>query len=197
MSVNGSGNQDMGVFVGASVSASYAMRGGAPVRNASNCGYYIDLIDRKRKHRMHRFIMATFALIATPAIAASPAFSPTETAAIYKATGFRVQGGKVTGCDAADPTWPRSTFFIEAVDLSGDGKPEAIVTESNTACYGRDEQGFTVLAKGPDGNWRRLAGGPGATLVLKTRHNGWLDIEYGGPGMQKHPVLRWDGKTYR
>ncbi len=99
---------------------------------------------------MHRFIMATFALIATPAIAASPAFSPAETAAIYKATGFRVQGGKVTGCDAADPNWPRSRFFIEAVDLSGDGKPEAIVTESNTACYGRDEQGFTVLAKGPD-----------------------------------------------
>jgi hypothetical protein len=35
---------------------------------------------------MHQFIMAAFALIATPAIAATPAFSPTETAAIYIAT---------------------------------------------------------------------------------------------------------------
>jgi hypothetical protein len=31
--------------------------------------------------------------------------------------------------------------------------------------------------------------------VLKTRHNGWLDTEYGGPSMQKQPVLRWNGKT--
>ena len=147
---------------------------------------------------MHPFMMATFALIATTAaIAATPAFSPDETAAIYKAAGFRVLGGKVIGCDAADASWPRSQFFIEAVDLSGDRKPEAIVTEANTACYGRDEQGFTVLAKSPDGNWRKLAGGSGTTLVLKTRNNGWLDIQYGGPGMQKQPVLRWNGKTYR
>jgi hypothetical protein len=48
---------------------------------------------------MHRFVMATFALPATPVIA----------------------------------TIPRSRFFIEAVDPSGDGKPEAIVTEGNTA----------------------------------------------------------------
>jgi hypothetical protein len=108
-----------------------------------------------------------------------------------------VQGSKVIGCDATDPNWPRSRFFIEAVDLSGDGKPEAIVTESNTACYGRDEQGFTVLAKSRDDTWRKLAAGSDATLVLKTRHNGWLDIEYGGSGMQKQPVLRWNGKTYR
>ncbi len=83
-----------------------------------------------------------------------------------------MQGGTVIGCDAADPSWPRSRFFIEAVDLSGDGKPEAIVTEGNTACYGRDEQGFTVLAKSPDGNWRKLASGSGTTLVLKTRQKG-------------------------
>lgn len=146
---------------------------------------------------MHKFSMATLALIATPAIAATPAFSSTETAAIYEAAGFKVQGSKVIGCDAADRDWPRSSFFIEAVDLSGDGKPETIVTEGNTACYGRDERGFIVLAKNPDGNRRKLAAGSGATLVLKTRHNGWLDINYGGPGMQNQPVLRWNGKSYQ
>jgi len=146
---------------------------------------------------MRRFIVATLAFILTPAIAAPPAFSPGETAEIYKAAGFKVEGGKVIGCDAADPDWPRSSFFTEAVDLNGDGKPEAIVTEGNIACYGRDEQGFTVLAKNPDGTWRRLAAHSGGTLVLKTRHHGWLDIEYGGPGMQKPPVLRWNGKSYQ
>jgi hypothetical protein len=121
--------------------------------------------------------------------AARPSISP--------ATRMTMDHSAMSVSGSGNPTWPRSTFFIEAVDLSGDGKPEAIVTESNTACYGRDEQRFTVLAKGRDGNWSKLAGGSGTTLVLKTRHNGWLDIEYGGPGMQKQPVLRWNGKTYQ
>lgn len=145
---------------------------------------------------MHWPVIA-FLTLAGAAIAAPADFTPAETAAIYRAAGFKVQGGKVIGCDAADPGWPRSSFFIEAVDLDGDGKPEAIVTEGNVACYGRDEQGFTVLARSPDGSWRKLAVESGTPLVLKSRRNGWLDIEYGGPGMQKQPVLRWNGKAYR
>jgi hypothetical protein len=65
------------------------------------------------------------------------------------------------------------SFFIEAVDLSGDGKPEAIVSEGNIACYGGDEQAFTVLAKNADGTRRlrsgerdRVDGGPGTVKVL-------------------------------
>ena len=135
-------------------------------------------------------------LLAAPALAA-PAFGPADTAAIYKAAGFKVAGGKVSGCDAADPNWPRSSFNIEAVDLSGDGKSEAILSEGNVACYGRDEMGFWILARNPDGSWRVLAQNSGGTMVLKTRHNGWADVEYGGPGMQKQPVLRYNGKTYQ
>lgn len=134
-------------------------------------------------------------LIAAPALAA--AFGPADTAAIYKAAGFKVAGGKVSGCDATDPNWPRSDFNLESVDLSGDGKPEAILSESNIACYGRDEAGFWILARNPDGSWRVLAQNSGGTLVLETKHNGWLDVEYGGPGMQKQPVLRYNGKTYQ
>lgn len=153
---------------------------------------------------MNRFIIATLALAVTlcaslavnPVVAATPAFTPAETAAIYKAAGFTVEGSKVIGCDATDPGWPRSDFFIEAVDLNADGKPEAIVSEGNIACYGRDEQGFNILAQNPDGTWRRLAAGSGVTLVLRTRHKGWLDIEYGGPGMQQQPVLKWNGTSY-
>lgn len=138
------------------------------------------------------------ALISVAVAAATPpAFTPAESAAIYTAAGFTVKGKAISGCDAADPGWPRSDFSIEAIDLSGDGKAEAIVTEGNIACYGRDEMGFTILAKAPDGKWRVLARENGGTMILKTRHNGWLDIEYGGPGMQKQPVLRYDGKLYK
>jgi hypothetical protein len=153
---------------------------------------------------MDRFVIATLTLAVslaatpalTPALAETPAFTPAETAAIYRAAGFTVEGSKVIGCDATDPGWPRSSFFIEAVDLNADGKAEAIVTEGNIACYGGDEQGFNVLAQNPDGTWRRLAAGSGATAVLKTRHMGWLDIEYGGPGMQVQPALKWNGMSY-
>jgi len=133
---------------------------------------------------------------ASAALAEPAAFPPAETAAIYRAAGFTVSGDKVSGCDAAEPEWPRSSFFVEAVDLDGDGKPEAIVSEGNTACYGRDEMGFTILAKGSDGAWHKLATGTGGTLVLKTKTQGWLDIEYGGPGMDRKPVLHWNGKAY-
>ncbi len=142
-------------------------------------------------------IVVSALALATASEAAGPAsFPPAETAAIYRAAGFTVEGERVIGCDATDPSWPRSHFSIEAVDLDGDGKPEAIVNEGNVACYGRDEQGFTVLARSSDGTWRRLAQRAGVTFVLKTRTKGWLDIEYGGPGMQTQPVLRWNGKTY-
>jgi hypothetical protein len=142
-------------------------------------------------------ILAAGVLAASAATAAVPDFSPAESAAIYTAAGFKVKGKTIGGCDAADPGWPRSSFSIEAIDLNGDGKAEAIVTEGNVACYGRDEMGFTILARAPDGKWRVLARDTGGTMVLKTKHNGWLDIEYGGPGMQKHPVLRFDGKVYK
>lgn len=145
---------------------------------------------------MGRFHLAAVGLFFVTAGPGAPAFSPADTAAIYTAAGFKVEGSKVIGCDAADPSWPRSHFSIEAVDLDADGKPEAIVSEGNVACYGRDEQGFTVMARNPDGTWRRLAQRSGVTFVLKTRTKGWLDIEYGGPGMQTQPVLRWNGKTY-
>jgi hypothetical protein len=135
--------------------------------------------------------------LAAPAFAAQPAFTPAETAAVYKAAGFTMKGKTVVGCDGADPSWPRSSFSIEAIDLNADNQPEAIVSEGNVACYGRDEMGFTILARNPDGSWRKIGANSGGTMPLKTRHNGWLDIEYGGPGMQKQPVLLFDGQTYK
>lgn len=143
-----------------------------------------------------RFVLFSVLAMATAATAAA-SFNPADTAAIYKAAGFATKGKTIIGCDAADPNWPRSSFNIEAIDLNGDGKPEAIVSEGNAACYGQDEMGFTILARNPDASWRKVGGNTGGALPLKTRHNGWLDLEYGGPGVQKQPVLRFDGKIYR
>ena len=33
--------------------------------------------------------------------------------------------------------------------------------------------------------------------MLETREIGWIDLAYGGPGMRKQRVLRWNGKTYQ
>jgi hypothetical protein len=150
--------------------------------------------------RRMSFAAATAALLGGPALAATTVagpFPPAETVAIYKGAGFIVRNNLPLGCNTGNPDWPASQFFIEAVDLSGDGKPEAIISEGNIACFGRDEQAFTIVAKNPDGSWRKVGSGTGGTMPLKTRHNGWLDIEYGGPGMQKQPVLKWDGTNYQ
>lgn len=142
-----------------------------------------------------RALLLAAALCATPALAA-PAFSPAETAAIYKGAGFKMKGKAVVDCAAADPSWPRSSIVVEPVDLNGDGTPEAFVTEGNIACYGRDEQGFTIVAKNPDGSWRKLGGSTGVPSAMKTRTKGWADVQKGGPGFARMPVMRWTGAAY-
>jgi hypothetical protein len=144
---------------------------------------------------MQRFSVASMALLALAAAAQAP-FSAKEIRAIYASAGFKVQGSTIVGCEARHPKGPVSNFSIRAIDLNGDGKAEAIVTETNTACYGRDAQRFTVLAQDAHGNWRKLGYGSGAMRVLKSRQKGWLDIEYGGPGSPSGQLLRWTGKVY-
>ena len=134
---------------------------------------------------------------AAPAKTMAGPFTAAETSAIYKAAGFAVKAGFPLGCNTGNPDWPASSFSIEAVDLSADGKPEAVITEGNAACYGGDESAFIIVAKSPDGSWHKIGAGNGGYLPLKTKHNGWFDIEYGGPGTQKHPVMHWDGKAYQ
>lgn len=145
---------------------------------------------------MLRLVFA-IGLLTSRALAAAAGFSPAETLAIYNAAGFTMRGKAIVGCDAADPGWPRSDISIDAIDLNGDGKPEVIVNEGNSACYGSTGNGFTVLAKSPAGQWRRLGKAVGMPGPLQTRHAGWLDIEIGGPGFGRMPVLRFDGTAYK
>lgn len=126
-------------------------------------------------------------------IAAAPTLTKTDRAQALAAAGF--VGGKT--CATGNPGWPKSQIDVEAIDLNGDGKVEAFVTESNAACYGNDGGGFTIVGKDATGKWRNLGGDTGIPVPLKSKRNGWLDIRVGGPGFGAMPVLRWDGKKYR
>lgn len=114
--------------------------------------------------------------------------------AVFKAAGAVQRKGRWAMC-ADDPNTSGAT--IESVrDLNGDGRPEAVVTEDGTFCYGHVGMGYQVLSKQADGKWRAMSGGSGIPQFLKTKGaGGWPDISVGGPGFC-FPVERWNGKAY-
>jgi hypothetical protein len=85
---------------------------------------------------------------------------------------------------------------IELQDLNGDGAPEAWVRESSTFCYGNTAAAFVLLRRGANGVWAPILDEVGVDLVRKTKHNGWSDIEVGGPGMGPFPVFKYNGSKY-
>jgi hypothetical protein len=121
-----------------------------------------------------------------------------EQAAVFKTAGFKLMGKEWRSCDTGDSGAPYSPGVIETVrDLNGDGRPEAVVTEGGSFCYGAAETGFQLLSKQKDGSWRVMAGNSGIPEFLKTNGVGhWPDISIGGPGFC-FPVERWNGKEYK
>ncbi len=101
-----------------------------------------------------------------------------------------------TNCD--DPGTPSyEPGSIETYrDLNGDGRPEAVITEGGTFCYGNTGTGFWLLTRRPDARWIVLHQSQGVAEFLPTRGIDRMpDISVGGPGFC-FPVLRWDGKAY-
>jgi hypothetical protein len=122
------------------------------------------------------------------------ALSEADRQAVFKAAGAVQRKGMWVIC-ADDPK--ASGAAIETVrDLNGDGRPEAVVTEGGTYCYGDAGTGFQLLSRQADGRWRLMTGGSSMPQFLKTRGAGnWPDISIGGPGFC-FPVERWNGKAY-
>jgi hypothetical protein len=147
---------------------------------------------------MRDILLAALLISATPVLATTMAgpFNARDQAAIYAAAGYPTKAGKMVGCNDGNPDWPASDFSIEPVDLGGDAKMEAFVNEGSTTCYGNTGNAFVVVARDDAGNWHKIGHAVGMPVALKTRHNGWLDVEVGGPGMGKMPVIRWTGKAY-
>ncbi|MEQ1593223.1 MAG: VCBS repeat-containing protein [Thiobacillaceae bacterium] len=129
---------------------------------------------------------------------ASVNLSAEEQAAVFKAAGYKLKGKEWRACDTDDSGASYSPGVIEQVrDINGDGRPDAVVTEGGTYCYGNTGTGFTLLSKQADGRWRVITGNTGIPEFLTTRgKEGWPDISVGGPGFC-FPVERWDGKTYK
>ncbi|MBS0502723.1 MAG: hypothetical protein JSS55_02770 [Proteobacteria bacterium] len=132
------------------------------------------------------------AILASLAAAASP--PPVELPAIYKAAGATRRGAKWVLC-AEEPNAEGLRVDLYR-DLNGDGRPEVILTESGTFCYGRDEAGFALLTKEASGGWRLMTSGSGIPEPLKTKGAaGYPDLSIGGPGFC-FPVQRWNGREY-
>ena len=132
-------------------------------------------------------------LAAAPALAAGNAgiaLTAPERIAAAKAAGFRVQGATIFNeCDAA-----ADMISFERQDLNGDGVDEIVVADGG-ACYGAAGAMFVVLRKVGTA-WQPVLTARGIMSPLPERHDGWRDIEIGGPGFGKIPVARWNGARY-
>jgi hypothetical protein len=120
-----------------------------------------------------------------------------EQAAIFTAAGFKkVRGAWRTDCDQAGADDYQPGAIDTFHDLNGDGRPEAVVTEGGSFCYGNTGTGFWLLSRQANGRWSKLYNSQGVAEFLKTRGaNNMPDLSIGGPGFC-FPVVRWNGKAY-
>lgn len=120
---------------------------------------------------------------------------PPEQPKIFRAAGFAWRNGRWEGCGDPGTASYEAGKIEQYGDLNGDGRPEAVVTEGSVYCYGHTGTGFTLLTLSPTGAWRKLHESQGIASFLKTRANGWPELEVGGSGFC-FPVLRWSGKAF-
>ena len=133
----------------------------------------------------------------TVLVAAAISLPAADQAALFKAAGFTRRGGQWRSeCeDPGTPSYEPGTI-ARAEDLNGDGRPEAVVTEGSTFCYGNTGTAFWLLTRTAAGKWILLHQSQGVAEFLPTRGADRMpDISVGGPGFC-FPVLRWNGRRY-
>jgi hypothetical protein len=189
--------RDHGARQGAAI---YGMRPQWPAREWRSVVLRWDAPVRHEAHAMGNTtcFVAGFATIAAAfALQAGARAEPpagADHAAIYKAAGAVRRGDRWLLC--ADDPQASGASIDEFRDINGDGRPEAVVSEGGTFCYGHTGMGFVLLSQGADGGWTRMSGGIGIPEFLKTTgKDGWPDISVGGPGFC-FPVERWNGREY-
>ena len=138
---------------------------------------------------------APMMLFCASVLGAPAKLAPSDEAAAFRAAGFTLKGKQWRACD--DPTPTYTPGAIEEVrDLNGDGRPEAVITEGGTFCYGNTGVGYSLVSKQANGSWKLISNGTGILNFLTTKGvGGWPDIEIGGPGFC-FPVERWNGNKY-
>ena len=140
----------------------------------------------------------------SPAAATTAPASPKQAdaardAAIFKAAGLKkTRRGWESGCDDASAGSSYEAGKVESLrDLNGDGRPEALVTESSSYCYGNTGSAFWLVTQQADGGWKLVYNEVGIAEFLPAKGaSGWPDISVGGPGFC-FPVMRWNGLAYK
>jgi hypothetical protein len=139
--------------------------------------------------------------VAKPATGASAPAAPAPAArdaAIFRAAGFkRMRGHWESGCNDPSTGAVYEPGKIEQMkDLNGDGRPEAVVIEGGSYCYGNTGQAFWLVSQQANGSWKLMMSTTGIAEFLPTKGvGGWPDISIGGPGFC-FPVVRWNGSDY-
>ncbi len=131
-------------------------------------------------------------------VAAAISVPAAEQTAIFRAAGFSRNGGvwKSVNCKGSESDSDEPAKIDSYRDLNGDGRPEAVVTEGSTNCYGMTGTHFWLLSKQPAGSWKRIYDETAMPDFLATNGaSGWPEIQLGGPGFC-FPVVRWNGKAY-
>lgn len=127
-------------------------------------------------------------------LAAAAAIPAAEQAPLYKAARATRRSGKWVLC--AEQPQPEGVTVDHYGDLNGDGRPEAVLSEGGSFCYGAAGAGYALLSKGADGGWRLMSSGAGMVEPLKSRGSaGYPDLSIGGRGFC-FPVHRWNGRAY-
>ncbi len=129
---------------------------------------------------------------------ASPPTPTTRDAAIFRAAGFKqMRGHWESGCNDPSTGAVYDPGKIEQVtDLNGDGRPEAVVVEGGSYCYGNTGTAFWLVSQQANGTWKLMYNQVGIAEFLKTTGvGGFPDILVGGPGFC-FPVMRWNGTDY-
>ena len=138
---------------------------------------------------------APLLLFCATAPAAPEKLSPTDEAAAFRAAGFKLKGKQWRAC-IDDPAPDTRGEIGEVRDLNGDSRPEALITEGGSFCYGNQVGGYWVVSQQANGHWKLITSGTGIPDFLATKGvDGWPDIEIGGPGFC-FPVVRWNGRAY-
>ena len=141
---------------------------------------------------------AILACLCLPSAAlAQSSLSAADQAAALQASGFKRVGGQWKACEDPGTSSYTQGTIDQVVDLNGDGRPEAFISEGSSFCYGMQGSGYFLAGKQADGRWKLITSGSGILTPLATRGIGdWQDLEIGGPGFC-FAVARWNGTEYR
>ena len=143
-------------------------------------------------------MLDVFALLLAGSAAQAALLTPADEVAIFRAINFRQVGDHwESGCNDPSVGAIYEPGAITPVgDLNGDGREEVFVTEGGTYCFGNTGTAFWLVSQQANGDWQALASEVGIPIIqTDERHDGWPDIEIGGPGFC-FPVLRWNGAAY-